>query len=93
MLRQTLQEALQGLYDIERLAGRIAQGSVTPRDLVALRNVLQRLPKLKTLLSDLAAPGLSRIRRSMPEHETLAQLLYAAICEETPLLVTEGGIF
>ena len=93
MLRQTLQEALQGLYDIERLSGRIAQGSVTPRDLVALRNVLQRLPKLKTLLSDLDDPGLSRIRRSMTEHETLAQLLHEAICDDPPLLVTEGGIF
>ncbi len=91
--RNTLQEALQGLYDIERLSGRIASGTVTPRDLVALREVLLRLPSLKETLLEFDDAGIKELQTSITEHESLATLLHDAIRDDPPLLITEGGIF
>ncbi len=91
--RQELREAMTGLYDIERLSGRIASASVTPRDLVALRGVLERLPALRALLGEEEDPGLVELRDSIHELRELHQLLTEALTEDPPLLITEGGIF
>ncbi|HHX30001.1 MAG TPA: DNA mismatch repair protein MutS [Clostridiaceae bacterium] len=92
ILRQSLQEALTGLYDIERLSGRIASSTVTPRDLVALRNVLERLPRLKDLLSKEEHPGLLGIASAVHSLPDLQKLLEEALADDPPLLITEGGI-
>jgi len=42
--RERLREALDGVRDLERLAGRAALGRATPRELGALRDSIQRLP-------------------------------------------------
>ncbi len=92
MLRESLQEALIGLYDIERLSGRIASGSVTPRDLAALRGTLQRIPALISLLKSEEEEGLSALRDSIHPMPELTDLLNAAIVDEPPLAITDGGI-
>ncbi len=93
MLRESLQEALTGLYDIERLSGRIASGSVTPRDLAALTSVLARIPNLRSLLDANGDQGLVSIRDSIFDLRELTDLLARAIADDPPLLITEGGIF
>jgi len=42
--RERLREALDGVRDLERLAGRAALGRATPRELGALRDSIARLP-------------------------------------------------
>ena len=91
--RQSLRDALTGLYDIERLSGRIAAGAVTPRDLAALLKVLDRLPGLRELLEVYEDSGLSQLRDSIHELGDLAALLTRALADDPPLLITEGGIF
>ncbi len=91
--RQALRDALTGLYDIERLSGRIASATVTPRDLLALRGVLDRLPALRTLLKDHEDKGLTDLRGAIVEQGELASLLSRALVDDPPLLITEGGIF
>lgn len=51
LIRNNLKEALKGIYDFERLAGRIACGSANGKDMIALRNSLFVLPGNKELLS------------------------------------------
>lgn len=91
--RQALRDALTGLYDIERLSGRIASATVTPRDLLALRGVLVRLPGLRQLLEEHEDEGLTDLRSAITEQEELASLLSRALVDDPPLLITEGGIF
>ena len=96
-----LHEQLRGVRDIERIVGRLSQGSGNARDLAALRASLEALPGLKELLVDLERTTLDG------EPESLVASLNAAIfplpelctrmrdalVAEPPALVREGGIF
>ncbi len=55
--RDRLREALDGVRDLERLAGRAALGRATPRELGALRDSLLRLPDVRAALDGLEARG------------------------------------
>jgi DNA mismatch repair protein MutS len=57
--RERLRDALDGVRDVERLAGRAAARRASPRDLGGLRDSLQRLPDVLNALD-----GLSRRDRS-----------------------------
>ena len=93
VVRESLREALKGLYDMERLSGRIASSTVTPRELVALRSVLVRIPPLKALLADLDDPGLQDLQEAIFDLADLEKLLSEALVDEPPITLTEGGIF
>ncbi|MEM9491142.1 MAG: DNA mismatch repair protein MutS, partial [Myxococcota bacterium] len=54
-LRRDLRDALKRVHDLERLAGRIALGVVSPRDLGRLRDSLAVLPELVELIDRCAA--------------------------------------
>ena len=60
-LRQDLRRQLDDVQDLERLSTRIALGRATPRDFVAVRESLRRLPPLRALL-DAAVADMSRLR-------------------------------
>ena len=73
--RERLWDALDGVRDIERLAGRAAAHRATPRDLGALRDSLARLPDLKNALDGLAARERSaELERVAEEFDLLADL-------------------
>ncbi len=45
--RSQLRQTLEGVADLERIVGRLSFGSVSPRDLVALRRSIQTLPAVE----------------------------------------------
>ena len=47
ILRGDIIENLKKVYDIERLAGKMAYGNANARDMITLRNSLEKLPELK----------------------------------------------
>jgi DNA mismatch repair protein MutS len=49
-LRGDIRKLLDGLYDVERLVGRIGFGNANARDLIALKRALTRLPQIKARL-------------------------------------------
>jgi len=55
--RDRLREALDGVRDVERLAGRAALGRATARELGALRDSILRLPDVRAALDGLEARG------------------------------------
>ena len=54
-LRADLRKLLDGLYDVERLVGRIGFGTANTRDLIGLKRTLLRLPKIKARLKDVTS--------------------------------------
>jgi DNA mismatch repair protein MutS len=55
--RQALREALDGVRDLERLAGKTAAGRATPREVGALGASLGRMPAVEAALGRIAAHG------------------------------------
>lgn len=92
LLSSDLREELIGVYDMERLIGRINYGSVNPRDLVALRQSLGLLPAIRSLLSDSASPHLKKLAERLDTLDDLYARLDAEIADEPPLSLREGGI-
>lgn len=99
--RARVREALEGMRDIERLAGRAAAGRATPRELGAIRDSLQRLPDVAGALTGLAGSTLPTGGRSRAlidaadELDLIADLtaeLGAALAERLPSLMTEGEV-
>ena len=90
--RRSLQEQLAGVYDIERLCSRIVYGSINGRDCIALRNSLRAIPAVQQLLQTLAADPLREDAAALDPMEDIAALLAAAIAEEPPAGVKDGGV-
>ncbi|HEX3275350.1 MAG TPA: DNA mismatch repair protein MutS [Gemmatimonadales bacterium] len=99
--RGRLREALDGVRDIERLAGRASAGRATPRELGALRDSFRRLPDVAEALSALAASPLPHGGRAaaladgLDELDLLSDLatqLAGGLEERPPALLGEGGV-
>lgn len=92
MLREELKLALQEIYDLERLVGRIAFGNANGRDLVALKLSLRQIPAIRALLIDSSSTTLKAIASLMDECEDIAGKIESAIMEEPPVSIRDGGI-
>ncbi|MHA8110909.1 DNA mismatch repair protein MutS [Lactobacillaceae bacterium Melli_B4] len=90
--RSQLQDALVKVYDLERLAGRVAFGNVNGRDLIQLKTSLNQIPQIKYVLSQLNPKVLGSIYQNIEPVDDIERLIDAAIIEEPPISITEGGI-
>ena len=91
MTRQTLMELLSGIYDIERLAGKVSLGTASPKDLVSLRYSLEKLPALKECVDGIDASVIRRCAADVHPLEDVCGLLASAIVPDPPMLMKDGG--
>lgn len=91
-LRQDVRAVLDGVYDVERLVGRVGFGTANARDLVALRKSLARLPRLKAVLERATAPHLQALNADLDPCADVVDLLQRALVDAPPILVREGGL-
>ena len=92
ILRGDLEEALKGVYDIERLAGKISYGSANARDLNSLKTSSSKLPQIKNLISNSKSHMLKDLYEELDSLEDIYELIDKAVVEDPPILITEGGI-
>ncbi len=90
--RIELIEALDGVYDLERLNSKIAMASANAKDLSALRSSLEKLPKLDDLLAPFGSACLKEIRSRIDLLPELVELLDRAIVDDPPFVLRDGGI-
>jgi DNA mismatch repair protein MutS len=91
-LRAAVSDALKGVSDLERLAGKLGTGRVAPRDLLGLRRSLMRLPALRKAGSDAAVELLRELAADLDCLEDVVDLLDRAIAEDPPATLQEGGV-
>ena len=89
--RGELTATLREVTDLERLIGRIVYGTAGGRDLVSLAAGLGRLPALRALLAPSASALLSSLARALDDLPQLRALIAAAMVDEPPFSVREGG--
>lgn len=90
--REELREYLSPIYDLERLISKISYRSANPRDLIAFRQSLSMLPSIKYLLQTFEKSRLRDYGKELDDLKDLFELIEAAIEEEPPISVREGGI-
>ena len=91
LARAALREALDGVRDVERLAGRTAAGRATPRDLRALGDSLSRLPAVATALRRMSlGGGLAAIASAWDDADELSSEIIATLVARPPLAFGDG---
>ena len=83
---------LQTVADVERILARIALLSARPRDLSTLLATLQLLPELQQDLARLDSPLIEDLSAQIATHPEIVALLDAAIIDEPPMLIRDGGV-
>ena len=91
ILRDEVMTQLKTIGDMQRIIGRVVYGTANARDLAALAGHCEALPKLTALLSPCQSPALRNIA-GMDALTDVCTAIRAAICDEPPLTVREGGM-
>ena len=92
MLRGDVIDNLKKVYDIERLAGKMAYGNANARDMITLKNSLARLPEVRKVLENCASPMLKDIYDNLDELQDIYELIEKSIVDDPPMTVKDGGI-
>jgi len=92
LLRSELCEALDGIYDLERLMTRIVYGTSNGRELRSLSQTIERLPEIKEKLKFTHAQLLCEINSGIDLLSDISELINEAIVEDPPVSVKDGGI-
>ena len=92
MLRAQVQEALRGIGDLERLTNRAAAGVAIPRDLAALRGLLQRLPAVRAPLLAEPSPALAGLLEQLDPCQQARDLLERALADDPPATLAHPGV-
>lgn len=90
--REDLRILLKKVYDLERLLGRIAYGSASPRDLIALKSSISVLPDLHQVSRQLNSPLFQKLFADFDPLDDIYQLLDRAIIDDPPVSPKDGGI-
>ena len=91
MLRGEVIENLKKVYDIERLAGKMAYGNGTPRDMITLKNSLSRLPDIRQVLQNVNSEYLKEIYQNIDELKDIHELIEKSIVDDPPMTTKDGG--
>ena len=91
MAREELILALTGMGDMERLIGRIVYGTAGGRDLTSLRAAIEKLPAVLQQLRAFSGGRLGELSREMDDLSDIGAKIAAAIVDEPPFSVREGG--
>ena len=92
MLRGEIIENLKKVYDIERLAGKMAYGNANARDMVTLKNSLMKLPEVKQILTNCKSELLRELYENLDELQDIYQLIETSIVDDPPMTIKDGGI-
>ena len=89
--RAKVRETLKTVHDIERLVARAALGIAGPRDLVALRQSIGAVPRVKLLLDELRAPLVGSLAAELDDLADVREDLDRTLADEPPAFARDGG--
>ncbi|MDY7002183.1 MAG: DNA mismatch repair protein MutS, partial [Thermodesulfobacteriota bacterium] len=93
---KALREALDQVYDLERLSTRISLNRAAPRDFLALRQSLLILPRIESIFKELDDAHPKTLQETLEvwdNFEDYSGLLARALADDPPPVITEGGLF
>ena len=84
ILKDELKNLLYEVYDIERLSGKVINGSLNARDLIQLKKSIGVLPEIKKITEKLG------FDYDIDTHEKIFELLEKSLVEDAPISIKEG---
>ncbi|MGO3731827.1 MAG: DNA mismatch repair protein MutS [Vagococcus sp.] len=90
--RMDLKDSLRRVYDLERLAGRVAFGSVNGRDLIQLQSSLEQVPMIRTIILGINQGEWDDLLVDLNPVEDVVEVIQRGINEEAPLTITDGNV-
>ena len=89
---EDLRLLLKEIYDIERIVGKISNKNVNAKDLISLRNSIEKLPGIKEHLSKANSDILKEWFNELDELNDIKDLLRKAILDDPSISIKEGNI-
>ena len=90
--RQKVGSLLRRISDIERLINKTKSGSANPNDLIAIRESLAKIPKIKEILVDKSVPEINSISNQLLDHQEVINLIENSIREQPSQIVGDGKV-
>ncbi|MDP4143976.1 MAG: DNA mismatch repair protein MutS [Bacillota bacterium] len=91
-LHEDIKDSLKQIYDIERLVGKISSQSVNAKELLFLKNSIEKIPSVKNLIKQLDSPLLNNLYEELDELQDIFEILDNAISNSPSLSIKEGNI-
>ena len=92
ILREDLNEILKNVYDIERICGKIAFEKVTPKEMIHLKNSIEKLPNLNSIINSSNANMLKNYINDMDDLNDIYNLIEESIKEDPSITIKDGNI-
>ena len=90
--RQTIDDQLQFIGDLERIVSKIATGRVSPREMVQLRKALQAIAPIKAACQESESESLKRVGERLNLCEALRERISREVQNDPPQLIAKGGV-
>jgi DNA mismatch repair protein MutS len=91
-LHGSIRHELEHIGDLERLVTKICTNRANPREIVALRSMLERIAGLKDVVSSVRAAGLAVIRDELQPMPSLIETIRTALADDPPVVLADGGV-
>jgi DNA mismatch repair protein MutS len=91
--QNSFKSQLSEIGDIERIISRICAGKATPRDLIALKISLEKIPSVSELIINISSKTLDDLRNELNPLTELCNLINDTILEEPSTHIGSGAIF
>lgn len=90
--RENIVDSLKGVYDLERLSGRVAFGNVNPRELLQLAKSLEATKLIIQALAESGNPDLEKYGQGIDPQSELAESITNCLVDQPPISAKDGGI-
>lgn len=91
-LRANLKEELKEIGDLERLISKVCNARANPREIVAIKTSLKKIPLVRQLLDQSKSETLSKINEKFNELEDVVNIIDESIVDNAPASINDGGI-
>lgn len=89
--REVVIGLLKETVDLERLVGRVCTGRAMPREVIALKNSLRRIPLMRNTLSFATSPMLGQLHSQLQPLDDVVSRIEEALIDEPPPTLADGG--
>lgn len=90
--RENIVDSLKGVYDLERLSGRVAFGNVNPRELLQLAKSLEATKPIIQALAESGNPDLEKYGQGIDPQSELSESITNCLVDQPPISAKDGGI-